>query len=1226
MSGAVAILRRLWYRDGSTTSSSSPSSATNSPSDKVFPSLEQRGSVASDHSMSSRTSSPNRLVRALSSKLRPRSKTANGTVEADSAPRPEVIETLNYRRPKSAHSSLSLNGLVNWGRSPRPITKKPSETEFGVRSCVSHNDAPTGAQLSPNSPLLAAFFPPSPKAPLLTIPNGHSTVQQNLSTETLQLSDAEPLQKQRSHSLPVDAILRTELPLEPAKVDQEISAEAVVVPFSPVSPGPTPPPKDHELPKEEEAPAEPLPNIMEMLSMVEHRLSKLNYGAINILAHYNGVSPTYSWTPLGWDASRGVPLPAESPKFVHPAFQGMLVEAAPGLERLSELDVESQAPGRLAGTTTVAGLGWERWEVASRGRRQTVYFMQGALPPLSGPELVQKLQNVKRTLDPANAAEEASLLRGIIGQASSTFFDSERPYNSQAADLIRVINREDLFEDFTLADSVYLLAIAPPPTGMGVRLFLLQMLLGYELYLRLKVCDNASSFPGITQQVNSTLEIAVRWVDNVSTEIVDGELKVYSKVHEQQVEGLIAFAEAMQWPALEEVRRFAKTAYSDHLGGQIVNVHFLDWLYGTFLPGRWFAWKCMSAAIYASPSLRSYGTTPYYDAGLVLKEHSYWRRRTPLAHVFGGLPAAKSVAGWVGPCPPMKTVDGKLFTGWIRIKSRPAEFNHLAVPGDEMTEDQHELQDRGLRVRPGETPRGLLNELADMTKWIFPPAVPKSITKPQLIDVTLDLLPIGEEDDVSGQYADATVAFDLGDGGRTQYNISHNPVFVSSPPCISGPHLAHSRELERYQNVVDVKDLKKYGLNSPGKILLINASGGGDAEAVARAWCSEAGRHAVISRSNMTCLTCSFNTTENLELDLWGSTSCCRSKLDPASTSRISADVVSGRMNRRNSRIRRTLSWITGSGAVNEESEQLKSDFKAPDSLRSFLPSLKKRSAYSQRRASTSSTVTCSTQTQTSLYERPPPFFYPRAPTCTQEEQQDVSLIDAEVSLFGGRLGSHPFAGLEAFLNRKKLSAASITCRIDVSQEAKKNSDTTMISEDKNFSSFVVYEDQTAESRTPELSYSKTSSSDGDNLQPPPRPNRKSISSTLAKFRGSIRRRRSSPGIDPAKWAEISISAADLIRNYGRENVFFPHPTRISIDSLDEDSGVLVTPGEESFVDLSDESLLGHHPVDHGGFNANGRLLEGSSFVSSLNASMASFSKWPLPPHCNHFESNHVPS
>jgi hypothetical protein len=495
--------------------------------------------------------------------------------------------------------------------------------------------------------------------------------------------------------------------------------------------------------------------------------------------------------------------------------------------------------------------------------------MQGALPPLSVPDLIQKLQNAKRTLTAENAAAEAEALRKIVGQSTAAFFDGERPYNSQAGDLIRILNREDLFEDFSMADSVYLLAIAPPPTGMGVRLFLLQVLLGYELYLRLKVCDNASSFPGITQQINSTLEVAALWVENVTAEITDGQVKVYSKVHEKQVAGLLAFAEAMQWPYIEEVRQFATTAYQNHLQGKIVDVHFLDWLYGTCLPGRWFAWKCMCAAIYASPSLRSYGTTPYFDAGLVLQEKSYWRNRTPLAHVLGGLTAVTCAAGWVGPCPPVKTSDGRDFTGWIRVKTTSLDFHHIVTPVEEMTVDEHELQDRGLRVRAGETPRGLLNELADMTKWNIPPSIPKSTTSAKLQGIRLNLLPLEEDEDITSQQAVATVKFALSNDTSVDYTINTNPVLVASPPCLSGPHLAHSREVERYHNVVDVKDLKDVSrVTTSGTMLLINATGGGDAEAVARAWCSEAGRHAVVSRGSTTCLTCAFNTTENLELDV----------------------------------------------------------------------------------------------------------------------------------------------------------------------------------------------------------------------------------------------------------------------------------------------------------------------------------------------------------------------
>ena len=763
---------------------------------------------------------------------------------------------------------------MNWGRNTRPVAKKPSESDFGVRSCVSHNDATSTVPLSPGSPLLATFFHHSPKTALLAIPDPtRSAPLRDRSRETLLVEETDHQRMLRSQSLPVDAVLRTETPIPSEQLDKEINQAAVPV-TEPATRAPTPPPKDEVLTETEpvlrhaDEPVEPLPNIMEMLTMVEHRLSKLNYGAVNILAHYDGISPTYSWKPLGWDPLRGIPLPQETPNATHKAFEGMLCETSPGLERLAELDVECQMQGRLPGSTTVAGIGWERWEVASRGRRQTVYFMQGALPPLSGPELVRKLASVKRVLNPSKAEEEAQELRSIIGQGSSTFFDPERPYNSQASDLLRILNREDLFEDFTLADSVYLLAIAPPPTGMGVRLFLVQVLLGYELYLRLRVCDNASSFPGITQQVNSTLEVAVRWVESVSSELSDGQLKVYSKIHESQVEGLVAFAEAMKWPFLDEVKQFAPTAYANHLNGNLVDVHFLDWLYGTCLPGRWFAWKCMTSTIYASQSLRSYGTTPYFDAGLVLEQCSYWRARTPLARVLGGLSGVNCLAGWVGPCPPIVTEAGKPFTGWIRVRSTPADFSHIPAPVDEMTEDEHELQDRGLRVRAGETPRGLLNELADMTKWVLPKTVPKSATVAKLLEARLELLPLEDDEDIASQQAHATVVFSLDDAISVEYKLVHNPVIVSSPPCISGPHLAHARELERYSHVVDVRDLKTKATSPLGTMLLINATGGGDAEAVARAWCSEVGRHAVVSKGNTTCLTCSFNTTENLELDV----------------------------------------------------------------------------------------------------------------------------------------------------------------------------------------------------------------------------------------------------------------------------------------------------------------------------------------------------------------------
>jgi hypothetical protein len=773
---------------------------------------------------------------------------------------------------------------------------------------------------------------------------------------------------------------------------QEPISHALAPASTPSGPVPTPQatdtkPKPEHLVVEPNVPAEPpaptpMENLLDLLAVVEQRLAKLNYGAANIAGSYNGVSPSFSWSLLGWDVKRSGQAPSEWVPSPHPIFEDIHVERSKGLERMRELDVEVNPPGRLPGTSTVEGMGWERFEMAAKGRRVTVFYSQGVLPPVTGPELVRRLQLVKRPLEPENVLQEAEALKELIGQGSAALFDWENPYNSQAGDLLRVLNREDLFEDFTLSDSLYLLAIGPPPDGMGIRLFLLQVLLGYELYLRLKTCENAASFSGITQQVNATLVVAQRWVDNVSVEIRESHLKVYSNVHKEQVSGLISFCESMGWPYTDEVREFASTAYGNHLDGQRVDVHFLDFLFGLMLPGRWYAWKIMCAALYASPSLRSYGTTPYFEAGLVLENVSYWRRRTPLARALGGLKSTKGIAGWAGPCPAIRTVTSAVgdvevkyaeqeWTGWIRIQALPAEFPNLNAALDERPDDEHELQDRGLRVREGETPREMLRDLADMTKWVLPPVPPKSKCAPKLKEVRLRLVPLEDGEDVTCQQAKASLVFEVQDrveeetiapeqstlrksrNGRgsgyatpstpltsseilassdyfeqmqtkfgesgslrrsldlerammqrrnsesrdrprtpadghspsmtngkvreqparpppsiVEYPLTCNPVLVSAPPCVSGPHLAHSREHERYRRVVDVKDLQNDELTAPGKMLIINATGGRDAEVLARAWCCSKGRHAVISRGETTCMTCAFNTTENIEVDV----------------------------------------------------------------------------------------------------------------------------------------------------------------------------------------------------------------------------------------------------------------------------------------------------------------------------------------------------------------------
>jgi tetratricopeptide (TPR) repeat protein len=131
-----------------------------------------------------------------------------------------------------------------------------------------------------------------------------------------------------------------------------------------------------------------------------------------------------------------------------------------------------------------------------------------------------------------------------------------------------------------------------------------------------------------------------------------------SRVYARQTEGLVLFAERMRWPYLEEVGNYAETVYGDLVGGQTIPSHLHDWMYGMMLPGKWFAFKIMSALIICSRSIRrKIGLAPYYDCGDLLPQASYWRVRTPLGSILGCLPGARSLNGWLGPCPPVRFIS-----------------------------------------------------------------------------------------------------------------------------------------------------------------------------------------------------------------------------------------------------------------------------------------------------------------------------------------------------------------------------------------------------------------------------------------------------------------------------------------------------------------------------------------------------------------------------------------
>lgn len=142
---------------------------------------------------------------------------------------------------------------------------------------------------------------------------------------------------------------------------------------------------------------------------------------------------------------------------------------------------------------------------------------------------------------------------------------------------------------------------------------------------------------------------------------------------------------------------------------------------------------------------------------------------------------------------------------------------------------------------------------------MIPDDPPTATEKCELVSLSLEEIspPIDNIKRPPRPYAskfDARISFTV-NGKSAMFELEYNPSFVSLPLCLHGPHAIY-----RSQNysVVSISDLKESTFNKSGDedlLLVINATCQGG-EAVARAWCAETGRHAVIRRGQGVSFSC----------------------------------------------------------------------------------------------------------------------------------------------------------------------------------------------------------------------------------------------------------------------------------------------------------------------------------------------------------------------------------
>ena len=408
--------------------------------------------------------------------------------------------------------------------------------------------------------------------------------------------------------------------------------------------------------------------------------------------------------------------------------------------------------------------------------------------------------------------------------------------------------------------------------GIGLQHFLFQILLGAELLIRLRKEPVTTNYVGlITDAISALMVLSASWMHNVTIQgpratvsspgttpttanSLSPRYTLVAAQHQLQAEGLIRFGETLSWPYMDEARKYIENAYQDLISNkQTVDLDTCDWLFGLTLPGKIFRHRIMCCLVYASPSVRSFNPAPFWDNGLVVRNKSYWPRRSVLGRVLGGLKNPRSVCGWIGPFP---APEGG-FSGWIRLNARRVD---IPVP---VNTTQTSLQSLGFGpIDEIDSPQAILQSITDPNEWIqaCPPSRPtndssrsvfKAIHLTEIPSATVT--PAGANTVGTSKEYRASLDFEV-NGSPACYTLYSNPIFVYAPPCV-GTHTMHRRQAQNYlSNVVRVADLKEaYAPND--SLVIIDALGQGE-EVVARAWCAERARHAVIRRDGECCFTC----------------------------------------------------------------------------------------------------------------------------------------------------------------------------------------------------------------------------------------------------------------------------------------------------------------------------------------------------------------------------------
>lgn len=408
---------------------------------------------------------------------------------------------------------------------------------------------------------------------------------------------------------------------------------------------------------------------------------------------------------------------------------------------------------------------------------------------------------------------------------------------------------------------------------IGLHNFLFQILLGAELLLRLHKEPSTTSYANVIgDEVSATIVIARYWVTGVECRPnpnpgPGGPNNFLSPLaHSAHTNALLRFAETIQWPYMNETRTFINDVYKNLISTPLeVNNYLRDWIYGTHRPGKVFRNLLMTVLVESTASIKSIGSSRLFLDGLILPNgYSYWPALSTLGRVLGGLRGVTQSCGIVGPV--NIPISGLAAPKWCY-----AQAKQLPIPVPRSFNVNQLLSALGIT---GTSTQGKVNLITDpiggftasnqdITQYrpprdLPPRSNPVSAATLKSINLVADPQPLNVAVDPTLRAFShrATLTFLLSPSSQTaSFTLHSTPVFVTAPKCIGDEHPIHSSVVEKaFQRIIKASDL-------PGadptrtEMIIIDARGEGE-EVLARAWCAERERHAVVWRPDRCCFTC----------------------------------------------------------------------------------------------------------------------------------------------------------------------------------------------------------------------------------------------------------------------------------------------------------------------------------------------------------------------------------